>query len=45
MNRRLPFVIHDDIDRMVKDELAVDLLHMVRHGCFFHPVLIPNLWI
>jgi hypothetical protein len=30
MNRRLPFVIHDDIDRLIKDGVAADLLHMVR---------------
>jgi hypothetical protein len=31
MNRRMPFVVHDDIDKMVKDHTAADLLHMVRH--------------
>jgi hypothetical protein len=42
MNRRLPFVIHDDIDRMVKDDVAADLLHTVRRGRFLRLVSILN---
>ncbi|KIM80012.1 hypothetical protein PILCRDRAFT_541998 [Piloderma croceum F 1598] len=41
MNRRLPFVVHDDIDRMVKDHTAADLLHMVRHQGSWYLIVQP----